>query len=47
MASKERNQPSLIERLKDKLRDLGDEVSGMLEGLLYPTPAPVPVRVRR
>jgi hypothetical protein len=47
MASKERNQPTLIERLKDKLRDLADEVSSVLEGMLHPAPAPVPVRIRR
>jgi hypothetical protein len=42
-----RKKKPLQERIKDRIRDLADEVVGALEGLLNPEPEPIPVRVRR
>jgi hypothetical protein len=47
MPNDERPAKPLTDRIKERLRDLADEVSAVLEGLLNPVPAPVPVRVRR
>lgn len=42
-----RPKKPLTERVKDKLRDLVDELVGTIEGLAVPPPMPVPVRPRR
>jgi len=41
-----RPKKPLTDRIKDRLRDLVDEVLGTLEGLAHPPPMPVPVPVR-
>lgn len=40
-----RNKP-LHERIKERIKQLADEVVGTLEDMLNPRPAPIPVRVR-
>jgi hypothetical protein len=47
MPNKERSSKPFAERVKDRLRDLADEITAVLEGALNPVPAPVPVRIRR
>lgn len=38
---------SLTDRIKEKLRDLVNDLVDSLEGLVVPQPEPVPVRTRR
>jgi hypothetical protein len=47
MGEQQRRKKPLRERIKDRIRDLADEVVGALEGLLTPEPEPIPVRIRR
>jgi hypothetical protein len=44
-----RPKKPLTDRIKDRLRDLVDDVLGTLEGLAHPEPqlVPIPVRTRR
>jgi hypothetical protein len=37
----------LTERIKERLRDLVDELVGTVEGAFLPQPVPIPVRPRR
>jgi hypothetical protein len=41
-----RPKKPLTDRIKERLRDLVDEVLGTLEELAHPTPMPVPIPVR-
>jgi hypothetical protein len=48
MGEKEkRPKKPLSERIKERLRDMVDEVVGTFEGLAHPQPLPIPVRTRR
>lgn len=42
-----RKEKPLRDRIKERLRDLVDDVVGALEGLVVPQPEPVPVPVRQ
>ena len=43
--SKRRKKP-LVDRIKERLQDLVDDLVGTLEELVSPPPQPVPVRKR-
>jgi len=45
-AEDKRPKKPLTDRIKERLRDLVDEVLGTLEELAHPTPMPVPIPVR-
>jgi hypothetical protein len=44
MGKQQGHDKPLHERIKERIKQLADEVVGTLEGLLNPPPAPVPVR---
>ena len=46
MGEDERRKKPLTDRIKERLRDLVDDLVGSLEGLVVPQPEPVPVRTR-
>ena len=46
MTNQSRKKP-LIDRIKDRLRDLVDDFVEALDGMFQPEPEPIPVRVRR
>jgi hypothetical protein len=46
MGEDQRRKKPLTDRIKERLRDLVDDVVGALEGLVVPQPEPVPVRTR-
>ena len=46
-AEDKRNEKPLTDRIKERLRDLVDELVGTIEGLTMPQPVPIPVRPRR
>jgi len=43
---KKRRKKPLTDRIKERLRDLIDDVMGSLEGLVLPEPVPIPIRKR-
>lgn len=45
--NEKRPKKSLTERIKERLRDMVDELVGTIEGLAHPQPLPIPVRTRR
>jgi hypothetical protein len=46
MGEDQRRKKPLLDRIKERLRDLVDDVVGSLEGLVVPQPEPVPIRTR-
>lgn len=46
MGEDKRRKKPLTDRIKERLRDLVDDVVGAIEGLVVPQPEPVPVPVR-
>jgi hypothetical protein len=46
MGEDKRRKKPLTDRIKERLRDLVDDLVGTLEGLVVPQPEPVPVRIR-
>jgi hypothetical protein len=46
MGEDQRRKKPLTDRIKERLRDLVDDLVGTLEGLVVPQPEPVPVRIR-
>lgn len=47
MGEDQRRKKPLTDRIKEKLRDLVDDLVDSLEGLVVPQPEPIPVRTRR
>jgi len=47
MGKDQRRKKPLADRIKEKFRDLVDDLVDTLEGLVIPQPEPVPVRIRR
>jgi hypothetical protein len=45
--NEKRPKKPLTDRIKDRLRDMVDELVGTIEGLAHPQPLPIPVRTRR
>jgi hypothetical protein len=45
--TEKRPKKPLTDRIKDRLRDMVDELVGALEELASPPPMPIPVRTRR
>jgi hypothetical protein len=45
--TEQRSKKPIAERIKDKIRDLLDELVEALDGLLQPQPVPIPARGRR
>jgi hypothetical protein len=46
MGEDKRRKKSLGDRIKERLRDLVDDLVDTLEGLVLPQPEPIPVRKR-
>jgi hypothetical protein len=46
MGEDKRRKKPLTDRIKERLRDLVDDLVGSLEGLVVPQPEPIPVRKR-
>jgi hypothetical protein len=46
-AEDKHSKKPLTDRIKERLRDLVDELVGTIEGLALPQPVPIPVRPRR
>jgi hypothetical protein len=44
MGEDQRRKKPLTDRIKERLRDLVDDLVGSLEGVLLPQPEPVPIR---
>jgi hypothetical protein len=47
MGEDKRRKKPLADRIKERLRDLVDELVDSLEGLVLPQPEPIPVRIKR
>jgi hypothetical protein len=46
MGEDKRRKKPLTDQIKERLRDLIDDLVGSLEGLVLPEPVPIPVRKR-
>jgi hypothetical protein len=46
MGEDKRRKKPLADRIKERLRDLVDDLVGTLEGLVVPQPEPIPIRKR-
>jgi hypothetical protein len=43
---KKKKKPSLPERIRDTIDQLGGQIGEWLEGLLAPAPVPIPIPIR-